>query len=91
MLGRQSWICFDVLKRKFCPTLTKYYWVVQFISHEHPSSLKASFEIELDLLDFNTMVWVFRGAIKFGLFGGIYDAGVCLYIYIYISFWPNSE
>ena len=25
---------------------TKYYWIVQFISYGHPSSLKASFEIE---------------------------------------------
>ena len=27
---------------------------MQFISHGHPSFVKASFEIELDLLDFNS-------------------------------------
>jgi hypothetical protein len=43
-----------LLKREFCPTLTKYYWVVQFISHGQSSTFKTSFEIELDLLDFNT-------------------------------------
>ncbi len=42
-----------VLKRESCPTLTKYSWVVQFISHRHLSSLKASFEIDLGPLDFN--------------------------------------
>ncbi len=34
-------------------TLPKFPWVVHFISHGHPSSLEASFEIELDTLDFN--------------------------------------
>ena len=42
-----------VLKWESCPTLTKYSWVVQFISHGHPSSLKTSFEIELGPLDFD--------------------------------------
>ena len=50
-LVRHTWG--GILKRESCPTLTKYYWVVQFISHRHPSSLKMSFEIELGLLDFN--------------------------------------
>jgi hypothetical protein len=42
-----------LLKRESCHTLTKYFWVVQFISYGHPSSLKTSFEIELGPLDFN--------------------------------------
>ena len=42
-----------ILKRESCPTLTKYSWVVQLISHGQSSSLKASFEIELGPLDFN--------------------------------------
>ena len=33
--------------------LTKYLWIVQFISNGHPSSFEVSFEIELGLLDFN--------------------------------------
>jgi hypothetical protein len=33
--------------------LTKYSWVMQFISHEHPSFHKESFKIELGSLDFN--------------------------------------
>ena len=37
-----------------CPILIKYSWVVQFISHVHPLSLKTPFEIELDPLDFNS-------------------------------------
>ena len=42
------------IKKRVLSTLTKYYWVVQFISHEHPSSLKASLRlIELGSLDFN--------------------------------------
>ena len=50
-LVRHTWG--GILKWESCPTLTKYSWVVQFISHGHPSSLKASFEIELGPLDFN--------------------------------------
>jgi hypothetical protein len=44
-----------VLKRESYPTLTKYNWIVQFISRGQSSSLKASFEIELGPLDFNIM------------------------------------
>ena len=33
--------------------MSKFSGIVQFISHEHLSSLKAYFEIELDPLDFN--------------------------------------
>ena len=43
----------SLLKRESCPILTKYSWVVQFISHVHLSSLKMSFEIELGPLDLN--------------------------------------
>ena len=43
----------SLLKRESCPTLTKYYWLMQLISHGQSSSLKASFEIELGPLDFN--------------------------------------
>ena len=46
----QKWF---LLKWESSPTLTKYYWVVQFIIHGQSSSLKASFEIELGPLDFN--------------------------------------
>ena len=42
-----------LLKWESSPTLTKYSWVVQLISHGQSSSLKASFKIELDPLDFN--------------------------------------
>ena len=42
-----------ILKRESSPTLTKYYWVVQFISHEHLLFLNASFEIEINPLNFN--------------------------------------
>ena len=43
----------NLLKKESSPTLTKYYWVMQFISHGKSSFHKASFEIELGLLDFN--------------------------------------
>ena len=52
-LVRHTWG--GILKWESCPTLTKCSWVVQFISHEHPSSLKASFEIKLGPLDFNRL------------------------------------
>ena len=45
-----------LLKWESCPTLAKYFWVVEFISHGYPSSLKASFEIELGPLDFNMVL-----------------------------------
>ena len=50
-LVRHTWG--GMLKWESCPTLTKYSWVVQFISHGQFSSLKASFEIKLGPLDFN--------------------------------------
>ena len=31
-----------LLMRESCPTLTKYYWIVQFLSHGQSSSLKVS-------------------------------------------------
>ena len=44
---------FSLLKRESFPTLSKFLWVVSFISHGHSSFLKAFFEIELGPLDFN--------------------------------------
>ncbi len=44
---------FSLLKRESFPTLSKFLWDVSFISHGHPSFLKASFEIELSPLNFN--------------------------------------
>ena len=43
----------NLLKRESSPTLTKFPWVVQFISHRQSSSLNVSFEIELGPLDYN--------------------------------------
>ena len=43
----------NLLKRESSPTLTKFPWVLQFISHGQSSSLNASFKIELGPLDFN--------------------------------------
>lgn len=42
-----------IKKKESCPTLSKFLWVVHFISHKHLSSLKASFKIELGSLNFN--------------------------------------
>ena len=50
-LVRHTWG--GILKWESIPTLTKYSWIVQLISNGQSSSLKASFEIELGLLDFN--------------------------------------
>ena len=52
-LIRHTWG--GILKWESSPTLTKYSWVVQLISHGQSSSLKASFEIELGPLDFNML------------------------------------
>ncbi len=35
--------------------MIKFLWIVQFISHGQSSSLNVSFEIELDLLNFNRL------------------------------------
>ena len=69
------------------PTLPGFPWIMQFMSHDHLSYLKMSFEIELALLNFNMILelplvaqvcwWVWLP-----MEGGFL---VLLYIYIYIK------
>jgi hypothetical protein len=59
--------------------MTKYSWVMQLISHRQSSSLKASFEIKLGLLDFNTNVLV----LHINFLSHFFQLGLYLYVIIY--------